>query len=170
LKKASNIRWLIFKSTNKYSNNGKLRLTNFIFEIMLITKDQNELLKLLSPLIESYLAEMKISSSVEEYVRELAILPIKIEGKLIGFWGVSYRKKGKIFLATLKACYLMREYRGRYLNRAADDFFRGMEKQGVTNLEVWNHYNVQRWFERRYSLKPQIFVTHGKLEQFKIKN
>lgn len=133
-----------------------------------LPKDQAALLELLSPLISEYLGIMKIPLSIEQYLKELAVAPIRIDNLLIGFWGVRIRGAGERKLATVKAFYIREKYRGRYLNRAADDFVRGLSQQGVTEIEVWADSEVQKWLTKRYGIRPTLFITHNPIGVFQV--
>ena len=133
-----------------------------------LPRDQQALLELLAPLIGEYLKEIKSPVTVEAYLKELSIYPIRVDQILMGFWGIRVRTVGPKRLATIKAFYLRRRYRGRYLNRIADDLVRGLIKQGVTEVEIWAHPEVQHWLEKRYGIKPIIYVTHNPIETFKV--
>lgn len=127
-----------------------------------------QLVNLLSPLVNEYLTETKSGSTVDAFLREFAIYPIRIEGILMGFWALRIREAGATRLATVKAIYLRKQFRGRYLNRAADDLVRGLAKQGVTNLEIWAYPKVMLWLKKRYQIKPEIYVTNNPLSTFQI--
>jgi hypothetical protein len=133
-----------------------------------LPKDQAELLKVLAPLIEEYLVETKIGVNIVEYLQELVISAIEIDGTLIGFWGLRVRPLLKGKLATVKAIYFRKQYRGQYLNRAADDFIRKLSEQGVTELEIWAYPQILRWLEKRYGVQPKIYVTHNPIEIFQV--
>jgi hypothetical protein len=133
-----------------------------------LSAEQQALLNKLAPLIQEYLNETKLPTSLAAYLKELAFMQIVIDGKLIGFWGGRFRRSGGMKLMTIKAFYVKPEFRGRYLNRAADDLVAMLERQGVTDLEVWNAPEVQKWFEKRYKMKPQIYVTFNPLRDYRI--
>jgi hypothetical protein len=131
--------------------------------------EQVQLYNLVQPLISAYLAEIRSEITIDAYLKEFAIIPIVIEEKLMGFWGVKLQALNPPRrLATIKAFYLQREYRGRFINQAADILVRGLSKQGITELEIWAFPGVQRWLERRYGIKPNIFVTYNPIETFKV--
>ena len=130
--------------------------------------NEAETRRLVEPLIAEYLKEIQSPLSVAEYCSELTIAPIKIDGEIVGFWGLRFRVSGNRKLATAKGFYLKKSCRGSHLNQAADDFIRGLKRQGITELEIWAHPGVQRWLERRYGIKPVIQVTHNPLEVFEI--
>jgi hypothetical protein len=132
----------------------------------ILPKDKADLLAALMPLILAYIKELELNVLPEAYLKELTILPIVIDETLMGFWGARFRQSGAAKLATVKAFYLSPQYRGRYINKAADDLYVGLLKQGITDLEIWNHPGVQGWFERRYRVKPKIIITAEKLEKF----
>ena len=134
-----------------------------------LNKERVLLYNKLEPLIREYLIEIKSSVSVSVYLQELAVTPISIDGILMGFWGLQVRAgTGSRKLATMKALYLKKEYRGRYLNRIADDLIRGLLKQGVTELEIWSYPGMQKWLEKRYGIKPNIYVTYNPIEIFRV--
>ena len=123
----------------------------------------------LEPLIREYLLEINYRTSVDAYLKELTISPILLDGILMGFWGLQIRTVANARkLATMKALYLKKEFRGRYLDRAADDLIRGLAKQGVTDVEIWSFAHVQEWLEKRYGIKPKIFVTYNSIDTFKV--
>lgn len=123
----------------------------------------------LDPFIREYLLEINCKTSVAAYLKELAVSPIILDGILMGFWGLQLRSGGGgRKLATMKALYLRKEYRGRYLDRAADDLIRRLSEQGVTELEIWSFQHVQEWLEKRYGIKPNIFVTYNPIDTFKV--
>jgi hypothetical protein len=134
-----------------------------------LPKDQQQLRAVLRPLIQEYLKEIKSPLRVDEFLREQLVAPIRIDGMLMGFWGLRVRSLGGAGkLATIKAFYLRRAQRGKHLNRAADDLIRGLTKQGVTELEIWAHPKVQFWLEKRYGIKPKICITHNRIDVFQI--
>ena len=136
---------------------------------MSLAPDKAALFRELSPLIADYLASIHSPASVEGYVRELEISPIRLEETLVGFWALRIRQLGKTKLATVKGFYIAPEFRGKYRNAAADLLIEGFARQGITDLEIWADENVQRWLTERYGLKPRLFVSHAPLEVFDIK-
>jgi hypothetical protein len=135
-----------------------------------LSAQQRAVLKQLVPLISEYLTETKLPTTLEAYLKELSFLQILIDEKLIGFWGIRLRSSGTMKLLTIKAFYVRRQYRGSFLNRAADYIFTFAENHGVTDVEIWNYPSVQRWFERRYKMKPKIFVTFNSFNEFRLPN
>ena len=129
---------------------------------------QQELLNKLAPLINEYIVETKLQTTLQAYLQELVFMQIVVDGQLIGFWGGRFRESGRMKLMTIKAFYVQPKYRGKYLNQAADDLVSMLERQGVTDLEVWNDPSVQPWFERRYNMKPKIYVTFNALSEYRV--
>lgn len=116
--------------------------------------------------VKEYLKETGITVPIENYLREFSIVPIVISDKLIGFWGVTFRQSNEIKLATVKAFYIQKEFRGSSINTAADALVEELYLAGITNLEIWCSYGVQKWFLRRYGIKPNISISHDKIEKF----
>lgn len=133
-----------------------------------ITQEQQALFNVLAPLIEEYIKEAKVPGTVAGYVKELTIIPIKIHDELCGFWGVTTRLLADQKIATVKAFYLRKHLRGRHLNRVTDDLARLFMKNGITVVEIWAYPAVQKWLERRYNIKPYIYVNCCPIETFQI--
>jgi hypothetical protein len=134
-----------------------------------LPQTQQDLLIKLSPLISEYLSEVKLSTSLQDFLHELQVFPIVIEDQLIGFWAGIIRASGTAKLFTIKGFYVRKQYRGRYISKAADNLYYFAMRQGVTDVEIWNSPGVQKWFERRYAAKPLLYVTHAKIATFRPK-
>lgn len=130
---------------------------------------QIEILNKLAPLINEYLIETKLQTTLQSFLRELVFMQIIIDNQLMGFWGGCFREAGQTRLMTIKAFYLQPQFRGKYRNQAADNLVAMLEQQGVTHLEVWNSPVVQEWFQQRYKMEPTIYVTFNTLSAYKIK-
>ncbi len=125
------------------------------------------LLKRFTPLIQEYIDEVKMKTTVDEYVKELAIVPIEFDGVLMGFWGLRFYLSGPRKVIVIKGVYIRRQYRGRYLNKAADKLFLTAQKKGIKEVELWSYPEIQRWLARRYGLKTNIHICYTTIDTFK---
>jgi hypothetical protein len=127
-----------------------------------------DLRKIIEPLVQEYLKEINSPMSVREFLQEQSIVPIRVNEKLVGFWGLHRHRVQGSEVATVKAFYLQPEFRGEHLNDAADDLIRTLIREGITHLEIWAFPKIQRWLTRRYGIKPRIHVSQAPIEVFKV--
>lgn len=131
-----------------------------------MTKEQQALFASLAPLIDEYIKEAKVPGTVEGYVKELTIIPIKINNELNGFWGVTTRTLADRKIGTIKACYIRKQFRGNHFREVVSDLTRLFTKNGITVVEIWAYPAVQKWIERRFKIKPYIYVNCCPIDVF----
>lgn len=124
------------------------------------------LLTELSPLVRSYLTEVNSPATLEEFLKELTVVPIRWKGQLSGFWGLKIRRNSRGVLAAIKAAYILPSLRGPLFGKFVDILMDGLARRGVTHIEIWAFPGVERWLRRRYKFVPRMHIIQTPIEAF----